>query len=95
MKALAREIDGTSIMSRAMIEASIAGSERPSTILYRKAVDFVLQGNALIRLHPSKDINKFHISREDKKEIYKMVTLLKVLKRTDFCEKMADMLKVA
>jgi hypothetical protein len=95
IRAMAREIDGNTYMSRALVEASVAGSEKPSALLYRKAVAFVLQGNAMIRLHPIKDLRQLHISKEDRKEINKMVTLLKVLKHTDFYEKMANTLKAA
>lgn len=94
-RALSREIDGQTFLSRGLLEASIVsvveGMRRPQA--YRQAIGYVLQGNAMLKLHPSKDVKRMHLSQDQQREIQKVATLLKVLKRTDFCDKMAAMLK--
>lgn len=97
MRAMAREIDGDSFLHRGMVEAAIVpvveGMRRPQA--YRQAIGYILQGNAMKKLHPSKDVKRMHLSQDQQREIQKVATLLKVLKRTDFCDKMASMLKAA
>ena len=92
VRALAREIDGTTFLSRALIEASMAAAPQQQRI-YRKSVAFLMQGNAMMRLHPIRDLRQLHLSRSDRVEINKMATLLKVLKQTDFYERMGRTLK--
>lgn len=96
-RALARELDGQAMMNRGMVEGSIVpvveGMRRPAA--YRQAIGYVRQGNAIMRLHPTADVQRIHLNEDQQKEIRRVASLLKVLKRTDFCDKMAGMLKAA
>ena len=94
-RALARELDGQAFISRGVLESSIVpvveGMRRPAA--YRQAIGYLLQGNALQRLMPGRNVRQIHMSQEQQREIAKVATLLKVLKRTDFSDRMAAMLK--
>lgn len=96
-RALAREIDGQSMADRGILEGAIVqvveGMRRPEA--YRQAVGYIRQGNAMRCLHPAAEIKRIHLSADQQNEIRKVATLLKVLKRTDFCDKMVGMLKAA
>lgn len=90
MRAIAREIDGNTFLTRSVIEANMAsGSKNAASLLYRNSVGLMLQGNALIRMHPMKDLKRTFLSKSDQQEIGQMSTCLKILKRTDFYERMA------
>lgn len=97
IRALAREIDGHTLITRGVIESAIVpvveGQRRPQA--YRQAVNFILQGNALMRLLPNRNVKNMHLSTDQQREIAKVGALLKVLKRTDFCDRMATMLNTA
>lgn len=96
-RALGREIDGHAYMNRGVLEGSIIpvveGMRRP--MAYRQAVGYILQGNAMTKLQPLRAVQRIHLNSDQQREIQKVASLLKVLKRTDFCDKMAAALKAA
>lgn len=96
-RALSREIDGEAFMNRGLMEAAIVpvveGMRRPQA--YRRAMGYILQANAMMKLQPHQDVKDIHLTDNDKQQIQKTIALLKVLKRTDFSDKMLAMLKAA
>ena len=96
LRAMSREIEGDSLMSRGLLESSalpvVEGMRRPMT--YRSAVGFMLQGHAMRRLMPLQSLHNF-MNPDQHEEINKTSALLKVLKQTDFCDRMAATLNAA
>ena len=96
LQALSREIDGQAMVNRGLLEGSalpvIEGMRRPMT--YRGAVGFLLRGNAMRRLVPV-EVMRNILNPDQREEINKTSAMLKVLKRTDFCDRMAAALKAA
>lgn len=94
-RAIGREIDGRTMAGRGMVEAAIAQitapSFRPST--YREAVGYLMQGNALTRLMPNRNVQKIQLSSNDRLQIKNAMTMLNLLKQTDFYDRMAALLK--
>ncbi len=96
-RAISREIDGQTLTHRGVLEAAIAQITDPAwrPTSYRHAVGYVMQGNAMTKLQPARNVRKIQLNRDDRVQIKNAVTMLNLLKRTDFYDRMAAVLKAA
>ena len=94
-RAISREIDGQTLSDRGMLEATIATITAPPyrPASYREAVGYLMQGNALAKLLPGRSVKKIQLSSNDRLQIKNAVTMLNLLKQTDFYDRMAAILK--
>jgi hypothetical protein len=94
LNAMSQEIDGQAMMDRGLVEAMmvpvVQGSRRPAA--YRQAISYLRFGHSLNRLMPG-FMTEAGLSADDQKEIKGMGSLLKALKSTDFCDRMARLMK--
>jgi hypothetical protein len=95
LNAMQREIDGHAFINRGLIEGAITNIVAPSgrSSAYRKAINYLMQGNNLCKGGSYRALKKAQISEKDEFEIRQAAAAFKLLKRTNFYDKMSATLK--
>ena len=90
-----RELDGEAFLNRGLVEAAITNVAAPArrNSTYNRAVEFILQGNALRKGSSYKGLRKSRLSAKDEADIYQAAAAFKLLKKTNFYDIMAATLK--
>jgi hypothetical protein len=90
-----REIDGQTFVTRGLVEAAITNVVAPNrrNAAYGKAVEYLMQGNALCKGGSYRGLRKSLLSSKDEFDIRQAAAAFKILKRTNFYDIMASTLK--
>lgn len=94
LRALGRELDGHALIHRGVLEGSVISivDDTHRTSTYQRAIGYIMQGSAVQKLFPDKRIRDIFVPPESREEAAQMGTLLKILKRTDYFDKMEELL---
>ncbi len=89
-----REIDGEAFIQRGVMESAIASIvsplSRPAT--YRKAIEYLVRGNALKKGESYASVRRPTLSAKDEFQIRQVAAAFNILKKTNFYDIMAKTL---
>lgn len=95
LNSLERETQGSGFLARANVEAASLAAADPGACpkIYTRALGYVLQGISLLQLMPYSQTLNITKRIANLDDIKKQAILFKVLKKTNFYEKMASVLE--
>ena len=94
LRQIDREIDGKVYMTRAVMESNFLQVVSPAyrSRIVDSAVGLLNQAGALLTFTPYKKVAAMSVKNRDEHELNQSVAVLKILKKSDYFDKMAEFL---
>lgn len=89
---LSRELEGQTLHHRARVEAQLMDAGNYRAVLH-SSIQYLFKGNAMQQMHNSRSMQAVPHIVENQDEIKRMTLALKVLKGTNFYDRMDQILK--